>query len=251
MRTFITLLLLSTSLHAAVLTRNPEGDFALNKTSFKMSEVLADYATLMNYNLSVSSEFQDEVFTVQGLPQVKKDQMENYISILLSQSGNAVVRMPDSNFMQVISARDIRYTPLPIYKSRNDIPKNDNQAQFSYTLKHIDASEMSRNMRPFMSRYGRIIDIKHANALHITDTGNNLRKLADIVLSLDTEEFKKDQNAIQEINEKHKQALKPEKSLFEILTANQGIFIAVFFLMGIILGFGTRGYMMKKVEGGW
>jgi general secretion pathway protein D len=251
MRTIILFLILTTCLHAEVLKRNSEGDFTLNKQTFKISEVLSDYARLMNYNLNVSSEFQDEDFTVQGVPTIKKDQIENYVSILLSQSGNAVIRMPDSNYLQVISGRDIRYTPLPIYKKLEDIPKNDNQAQFSHALKYIDSSELSRNMRPFLSRYGRIIDIKHANAINITDTGTNLRKMAQIALHLDTEAFKKSQKEIEDINEKNKQSLKPGKSLIEILTQSSGMFICIFFLIGIILGFGSRGYMMKKVEGGW
>jgi general secretion pathway protein D len=251
MKTIFLFLILITSLHAEVLKRNTEGDFTLNSSSFKISEVLSDYAKLMNYNLSVSSDFQDEKFTVQGVPMIKKDQIENYISVLLSQSGNAVIRMPNSNYLKVISGRDIRYTPLPIYKTLDEIPKNENQAQFSHALKYIDSSELSRNMRPFLSRYGRIIDIKHANAINITDTGTNLRKMAQIALHLDTEEFKKSQKEIEDINEKHKQSLKPEKSLIEILTQNSGMFIFIFFLIGLIFGFGTRGYMMKKVEGGW
>lgn len=251
MRILFVFLLLMTKVSAAVVKHNGDRDFIITQTTFKVSQLLADYAALMNYNLSVTSEFQDEDFTVQGLPVIKKDQMENYVSILLSQSGNAVIRMPDSQFMQVISGRDIRYTAVPIYKSLDEIPKNDNQAQFSYSLKYIDGAEIARNLRPFLSRYGRIIDIKHANAINITDTGNNLKKMANIIINLDTEEFKKSHDEIQEINEKHKQALKKDKSIFEIISSNQIIFISIFFLMGIIFGFSSRGYMMKKIEGGW
>jgi len=251
MRTIIIFLLVITSAYGEVLKRNSDGDFILGQQNFKVSQLLSDYAALMNFNLSVTSEFQDETFTVQGSPVIKKEQMENYVSILLSQSGNAVIRMPDSHFMQVISARDIRYTTIPIYKSLEEIPKNDNQSQFSYSLKHMDGTELARNIRPFMGRYGRIIDIKHANAINITDTGNNLRRLAEIILNLDKEEFKKSRDEIQEINAKNKKSLIKEKSFFEIISNNQLIFILVFFLMGIIFGFGARGYMMKKVEGGW
>nr|MBA2403826.1 hypothetical protein [Bdellovibrionales bacterium] len=221
MKSLLIFLLLITSVQAEVLKQNTQGDFLIGRPTFKMSEILADYAKLSNSNLSVSSEFSDEEFTVQGLAEVKKEQIENYISILLSQSGNAVIRMPDSPNMQVISARDIRYTTVPVYKTLEAIPKNDNQAQFTYSLKHIDASELSRNLRPFMGRYGRVIDIRHANAIHIADTGNNLRKLAQIVLHLDTEEFKKSQAEIEEINEKHKQTVKQEKSFLDIITDNQ------------------------------
>ena len=249
---FLFLILLFTSMaQAQVLKKNEAGDFTITKSPFKVSEILADYAKLEGFNLSVAYDFEDASFNTQGVMTIKKDQIENYVSMLLSQSGNAVIRMPDTHYLKVISARDTRYTTGPVYNHLKEIPKNDNQAQFSYNLKHVDASYLSRNLRPFLGRYGRIIDVKNSNTLHITDTGNNLRKLVEIALLLDTEAFKKSTEEIKTINEKHKQHLKKEKSLLDVLTQNTGLFIIAFFLMGLIIGFGSRGYMMKKVEGGW
>jgi hypothetical protein len=65
----------------------------------------------------------------------------------------------------------------------------------------------------------------HSNTISITDTGTNLRKMAQIALFLDKEDFKKSQKEIEDINEKHKQSLRPKKNLIEILTQNSGIFI--------------------------
>jgi general secretion pathway protein D len=251
MKTILILILLISSAQAALLGRNSDGDFVLNKKTFMVSELASDYAKLMDYNLSVDQQFTDESFTVQGATLIKKDRIENYVSLLLSQSGNAVIHRPDSRFMQVISARDIRYTTLPVFRTLEEIPQNDNHVQFSYGLKHMDSSELSRNMRPFLSRYGRIIDIKSSNSIHITDTGNNVIRMVQILLKLDTPEYAKSKKEMEEINEKHKKTFKKSKSFFEILTENEVIFILVFFLMGSIIGFGSRGYMMKKVEGGW
>ena len=56
---------------------------------------------------------------------------------------------------------------------------------------------------------------------------------------------------VEEINEKHKKVLKKEKSVFDILTQNNAVFLVLFTLVGLIMGFGIRGYLMKRVEGGW
>jgi general secretion pathway protein D len=52
-------------------------------------------------------------------------------------------------------------------------------------LKHVSAAEIARNFRPFMSRYGRIIDIKQTNTIIIADTGSNINRLAKMVKFLD------------------------------------------------------------------
>jgi general secretion pathway protein D len=106
-------------------------------------------------------------------------------------------------------------------------------------------------MRPFLGRFGRIIDVKNSNSVYVADTGNNIRRIAQIAHYLDTEGYSKNRREMQEINEKHKIARTKSKSFYEILTKNESIFILIFFLMGSIIGFGTRGYMMKKIEGGW
>jgi general secretion pathway protein D len=53
------------------------------------------------------------------------------------------------------------------------------------SLKHVSAAEIARNFRPFMSRYGRIIDIKQTNTIIIADTGSNINRLAKMVKFLD------------------------------------------------------------------
>ena len=237
--------------NAELLKRNEAGDFTLTKNQYKVSELLADYGRLMGYNLSVAKDLKDSHFISQGELVIPKEQIESYVSSILTYNGSAIIRMPDSKFVQVIDARDIRYTTLPIYTNLDQIPANDNQAQWSYALKYLKSSELSRNMRPFLSRYGRIIDVVKSNTIHMTDTGNNLRRVAQIAIHLDTAEYQKDKNEMEKINEKYKQAKIKGKTFLEILSQNQSIFILIFFLIGSIIGFGTRGYMIKKVEGGW
>lgn len=251
MKFLILTLLFSGLLQAEVLKKNADGDFIVTKSPFKVSEMLADYARIEGLNLSVAHDFEDASFVSQGTMAIKQAQMENYLTVLLSQSGNATIRMPGTQYLNVVSARDTRYVTSPVYSKVTDIPNNDHQGQFSYKLQHVEAAYLSRNLRPFIGRYGRIIDMKNANTIYITDSGNNLRKIAEMILLLDTEAFKKSAEEVKAINEKHKQHIKHEKSVLDVFTENSGLFIAAFFLIGLIIGFGSRGYMMKKVEGGW
>ncbi len=247
---FLLALLLTVTANAAVLEKDGD-NFKLLKNSFKASELIEDYARLMNLNMSVASDFQDETFEIYGKTTLTKSQVEGYVSRVLSISFHTMIVDPAVPFIQVIQSRDARYTTLPVYEDLKQLPENDNFVQFNYRLKFADATDVARNMRPFLSRYGRVIDVPHARSIHIADTADNVKRLIAITDVVDVEGYEKDKKEIEAINEKHKKMIKNEKSLLTILVENNGIFLVVFMILGVILGFGVRGYMMKRVEGGW
>lgn len=67
---------------------------------------------------------------------------------------------------QIISARDIRYhADLPTFKaSKKSLPKlpeNQDPIYLEYqTSQGADVGNIARNLRPFLSRYGRVIDMR-------------------------------------------------------------------------------------------
>lgn len=246
----ITILFISTS-YAEVLRKNANGDFTLIKNSFTARELLADYARLEKLNLNTTSDFEDQTFTTLGKLEIPKSQIDSYVSSIMNQSGNAIIKSNTSSQVQVIRGSETRYSTLPIYIDLSKVPDSDDIIQFNYTIKNIEAAELSRNMRPFLSRFGRVIDMKSANTIHFTDTARNIIRMIKIVHFLDTEETAKSQKEVNELNEKHKKALAKQKSWQEVLVKENIIFITAFLLIGLILGFGVRGYTMKKIEGGW
>ncbi len=250
MKLILIWIFLSGLLQASVLEKNGDG-FRLVKNKFKASELLADYSRLRNLNLSVYSDFQDETFEVNGKSKLTTEQVEAYVSKVMYLSDNAMIVEPASPFITVVVARDARYTVLPVISEEKDIPENDNYIQYQFKLSHADPSDLARNMRPFLSRYGRVMDHVHARTVHFLDTGNNVRRMVTISKILDVPEFKESKKEIDEINEKHRKILRKEKSVVDILIENNGVFLIVFLLLGLIIGFGIRGYAMKRIEGGW
>lgn len=245
----ISLFILNSSF-AAVLEKSGN-EYRLLKTTFQASELLNDYSRIMKLNMSVYQDFRDETFEIHGKKTLTQDQVEAYVSKVLSIGDNTMIAEPSAPFVQVIQSRDARYTTLPVYTDIKDIPDNDNFIQFNFRLKHADPSDVARNMRPFLSRYGRVVDVSHARSIHLLDTGSNVKRLIAISQIIDVAEFAKGKQEIEAINEKHKKILKNEKSSLTILLENNGIFLIVFLILGLILGFGVRGYMMKRIEGGW
>lgn len=251
MKTLIlAVVLFSTTAQAEVLRQTASGAYQIMKNQFKTSELLSDYARLEGLNLNVASNLDDDTFESYGSMIIPQDQIEAYVSSILKKSSRSMIRKKDSRFVQVIDARDIRYNTVPIYDDYKAVPENDNESQLNLKLKYMDSADLARNMRPFMSRYGRIIDVKKSNTVHIIDIGTNLRRIGQIAETLDTEAYLNDKKEMEKINEKHKKT-KEGKSFLEILSKNEVIFILIFFLIGSIMGFGLRGYQMKRIEGGW
>lgn len=121
-------------------------------------------------------------------------------------------------FYKIINARDIRYTPTKIYTG-NYTPDTENYVMRVISLKHVSAAEIARNFRPFMSRYGRIIDIKQTNTIIIADTGTNINRLAKMVKFLDV---KGHEEELQIVKMKHSSAQEIAKLLDNILKGGAG-----------------------------
>lgn len=247
----VLLLMLSSNAWAQVIARDQNGDYVFNKATYLASDLLHDYATLEGLNLVLSTDFKDVNLHIEGPRKLAKQDMANYVSIVLYQVDGSVVRTADSKFLNVIHARDNRYMTLPTFESIENVPQDYNHVQFSHQLKHIKAAELTWNLRPFMSRYGRIIDDNYSNSIHITDMGVNVHRLMAIVKFMDTESFVKRLDEVEAINKKNEQVIKSERSLVDVINGNQGLFLLVFLIIGSIIGFGLRGYTMKRIEGGW
>jgi general secretion pathway protein D len=86
-------------------------------------------------------------------------------------------------------------------------------------LKNVDAAEIARNFRPFMSRYGRIIDLKQTNTIIISDTGTNIHRLEKLIKFLDVPGF---EESLQIIPVKNSSAQEIAKLLETILNGGQG-----------------------------
>lgn len=153
--------------------------------------------------------------------------------------------------INVISSRDLRYATLPVYTNILDVPETDEGIQYNYTSKYYGSEDVVNILRPFLSRYGRVISSKSSNTIHISETGKNVKRLVKIIQAMDNEETLKSKKEVDEINEKNKKLISKDKGYLDTFIKNSGLLMIVFLLIGLIIGFGGRGYMMKKVEGGW
>ena len=136
---------------------------------------------LTGINLILDKDVKGKVSISAPSPITVGDAWKAYLSAL-NMAGFTLVQ--SGAFYKIINARDVRYVPTKIYTGKYTPPTEAHITKV-IALKNVDASEISRNFRPFMSRYGRILEIKQTNTLIISDTGSNIVRLEKIIKFLD------------------------------------------------------------------
>jgi len=122
---------------------------------------------------------------------IDHDNADLVISSLLNDSGYARIKEREG-FYKIINARDIRYTAVPLVSSDIDnppkLPSNYDYHMMEYKLKYPNSSKIiTRNLRPFLSRYGRVVSPDGLDRLVIQDTAKNLNRIYSLIVKLDQE----------------------------------------------------------------
>jgi general secretion pathway protein D len=178
-------------------------------------EITKHMQKLTGINLILDKDVKGKVSIIAPTPITVGDAWKAYLAAL-NMAGYSLIKT--GAFYKVINSRDIRYTPTKIYTG-NYTPDTENYVMRVLALKHVSAAEIARNFRPFMSRYGRIIDIKQTNTIIIADTGSNINRLAKMVKFLDIAGH---EEALQIVKVKNSSAQEIAKLLDNILKGGSG-----------------------------
>lgn len=178
-------------------------------------EITKHMQKLTGINLILDKDVKGKVSIIAPTPITVGDAWKAYLAAL-NMAGYSLIKT--GAFYKVINARDIRYTPTKIYTG-NYTPDTENYVMRVISLKHVSAAEIARNFRPFMSRYGRIIDIKQTNTIIIADTGSNINRLAKMVKFLDVAGH---EESLQIVKVKNSSAQEIAKLLDNILKGGSG-----------------------------
>lgn len=170
---------------------------------------------LTGINLILDKDVKGKVSIIAPTPITVGDAWKAYLTAL-NMAGFTLVK--SGAFYKIINARDVRYTPTKIYTG-NYTPDTENYVMRVVALKNVSAQEISRNFRPFMTRYGRIIDIKQTNTVIMADTGTNINHLVKMVKFLDVPGF---EESLQIVKVKNSSAQEIAKLLDSILKEDSG-----------------------------
>lgn len=178
-------------------------------------EITRHMQKLTGINLILDKDVKGKVSITAPTPITVGDAWKAYLAAL-NMAGYTLVK--SGAFYKIINARDVRYTPTTIYTGEYT-PETESHIMKVMALRYVDAGEISRNFRPFMSRYGRIIDIKQTNTIIISDTGANIVRLEKLIQFIDVPGH---EESLQIIPVKNSSAQEIAKLLDEILKSDGG-----------------------------
>ncbi len=113
--------------------------------------------------------------------------IEEAFTFYLHQNGYTRVKAQSKSFF-IVPSRDIRYIPTTLYSGESpaEIPKNYDYITVSIELKNkLLGTQITRNLRPFMSRYGRIIINEGPGIITFQEIGVNVHRVLKLVEKID------------------------------------------------------------------
>lgn len=181
---------------------NPETAFGPEiVTSFDFPDVSLDELTkhmqkLTGINLIWDKDIKGKISILAPTPITVGDAWKAYLTAL---NVNGLTLVKSGAFYKIVQAREARSTPTKIYTGAFT-PDVENYVMKIIPVKNIKSSEIQRNFRPFMSKYGRIIDIKQTNTIIVHDTGANINRLVKLIRFLDVPGFEESLHIIPVVN---------------------------------------------------
>lgn len=213
--------LMGTKKNDQFVNLNPETAFGpeiITSFDFPDTDILEltkHMQSLTGINLILDKDVKGKVSITAPTAITVGDAWKAYLAAL-NMAGYSLVK--SGAFYKVVNTRDVRYFPTKIYTG-SYTPETEAHMMKVISLKNVDAGEITRNFRPFMSRYGRIIDIKQTNTIIIADTGSNIVRLEKLIKFLDVPGY---EETLQIIPVKNSSAQEIAKLLDEILKSQSG-----------------------------
>ena len=118
---------------------------------------------------------------------LSKDEALDLVEHVLTDNGYAVIR--DGRILTIISAMEAKKKDIPVkrFTSVEDIPRNNEMATYIIPVRTLNVIALVKNLTPLISTDTTDLQANEsANSLMITDTQINIRRIADIVMKLDS-----------------------------------------------------------------
>ena len=173
---------------------------------------------LTGINLIIEKELKGKISISASSAITVGDAWRAYLTAL---NINGYTLVKSGAFYKIVQSRDIRYTPTKIYTG-DYVPNTENYIMKIIPLQNISSAEVTRSFRPFMSRYGRILDLKQTNTLIVQDTGDNINRLTRLIRFIDVPGHEESLQIIPVINSSAQEIAKLLQQILRESTKSKG-----------------------------
>jgi general secretion pathway protein D len=113
---------------------------------------------------------------------------EAYQAFLSALEANGLTTVKSGKFIRIIESAEARRAPVETFTG-DVAPDTDQFITRIFQLQYISADEVQREFRDLVTRQGKLFAYAPTNSIIITDTGSNIRRIEDILRTLDVKGF--------------------------------------------------------------
>jgi len=162
-----------------------EGRIRLNFRGVPLEMVLNHLSEAAGFVINLETEIQGDVNVWSNQP-LTKDEAVDILNTILNQNGYAAIRQ--GRTLTIISRDDALKRNIPVKTGRDPqaISPSDEMVTQIIPIRYADAPQMIANLQPLLPTYANLSANESGNALVLTDTQSNIRRMVEIVQALDT-----------------------------------------------------------------
>jgi len=117
---------------------------------------------------------------------LNKEEAIDLLDTILNTKGYAAIR--NGRMLTIVSRDEAKTRDIPVRKGSDpaEIRKTDEMVIQIIPVRYADAVQLVENIRPLLPSYATVTANQSGNAIILTDTQTNIRRMAEIVQALDT-----------------------------------------------------------------
>lgn len=183
---FLLMLLICAQAFGAELKMENGEILPLSNSHYPLKQFIKDYARLMKINVTYPSDMirDKDSLHIEFNTKTSPAELKKVFYEMLANLGYTTIE--EKKVLWLHNARDIRYLASEVYTDQS-YPRDARYSTVLYKLKYPLSTEVSRNLRPIMTRYGRVIDLSDSRTILLIDQGDNVERLIKTIQIMDVE----------------------------------------------------------------
>lgn len=148
----------------------------------ELKDIIKSIAKLSGKNFILDRKIENRKITIVSPNPVTKQEAYNAFLSALYMNDLTIVSM--GKFLKVIEVKSAVQSNIRVFSGDN-IPASEEVVTVLYKLKYLNVEEIQRYLNDLIARNGRVGFYPNTNTLVMTDTGLNLRRIVNILKSID------------------------------------------------------------------
>ncbi len=170
---------------APVVNKNQTNGIRMNFRGADLDTVL-DYLSRSAGFIIVKQTDVDGKIDVWSHQPLTNEEAINLLNTVLHEKGYAAIR--NGRTLTIVDRDEAKQKNIPVKTGNQSetIPKNDEMVHQIIPVRYTDATQLIENLSPLLPDYANMTANESSNAILITDTQANVRRMAEIIRALDT-----------------------------------------------------------------